>query len=181
MKKTLLAAATLSLLVTSGAAFADTASNTSNGSVNFVGEVTNAACSMAAVEDVNLGSVTVRNLTKAKDSGLWGSTTIKYHGCELGTGSEGAISGMTLTVAVGTADAKDANLWPNAGGSAENVGVEVTIDGRPVIPADGLVTIEKKFGTAKTMSYNVRGRMVATGAAKAGDVKVNLPFVADFL
>lgn len=178
MKKTLLATATLSLLLTSGAAFAQTA-NTSNGSVNFVGEVTNASCSMAAVEDVNLGSVTVRNLTKADDAGLWGATTIKYYGCELGTGSEGAITSMTLSVAADTGDAQNARLWPNAG-SAVNVGVEVTIDGKAVVPGDGLV-VAKTFGTAKAMNFNVRGRMVATGQAEAGDVKVNLPFVADFL
>ena len=180
MKKSLLAVTTLSLLLTSGAAFAQTVSNQSPGSVSFVGEVTNASCSMNPVSDVDLGSVTVKALTKAKDAGSWGSSRINFVGCDLGTGSEGAITKMTLSVESTTGDAVDANLWANAG-DAKNVGVEVTIDGQPVVPATGFL-LEKAFGNAaKSMSFNVRGRMVATGQAEAGSVRVNIPFMADFL
>lgn len=178
MKKALLATATLSLLLTSGAAFAQS-DNFSTGSVSFIGEVSTGSCDMAPVDDVKLGSVTVKKFADANAHGSWGTTTIKFEGCDLGEGDD-KVQSMTLTVVGDTAHSGNADLWPNAG-LANNVGVEVEIDGKKLIPADGLV-VEKQFGAnATTMNFSVRGRMVSTGSATAGDVKLNLPFVADFL
>lgn len=134
------------------------------------------------MKDVQLGQVSERSLSTVGDASKWEETVIQFRDCNLGTDSDDAVKAVHLTVASGPAAAGNNKLWKNHG-DAGNVGVEVQIGGSTVTPA-GIADDDENFkmsieNTSDPL-YRVRGRMVATGKATAGDVKSVVTFVAKY-
>lgn len=181
MKKTLLAASVFAVAMSS-AAFAQTQSV---GTIEFTGEVTNAACTIdQANTNVDLGSVSSKRLT-AGNTGPWGTAHITFSDCNLGLadGETGATA-IALSVGAGQATTSNADLWANTYGlDSQNVGVEIQIGGRQITPAglggDDVILTSLGAGTSSTQ-FDVRGRMVATGDATEGSVGTLINFVAEY-
>lgn len=176
MKKTVLATAALTVLMGSATVFAQAQST---GEIQFRGEVTSATCTMNPIDTVNLGSISTRTLDQAGKHGGWGNTTIQFTDCNLGVDEQAALSSIDLTVAAGTPAAGNADLWKNTFGDAENVGIEVEIDG-VAVPAAGTEAPITATISGSTAEYRVSGRMAATGAATVGAVGTTLNIVASY-
>ncbi|MHC5226080.1 fimbrial protein [Ignatzschineria sp. LJL83] len=181
MKKTLLAASVFALAMGS-ASFAQTQSV---GTIEFTGDVTNAACTIdQANTNVDLGSVSTKRLAAAGNTGPWGTAHITFSDCNLGLEADDptAAKSIELSIGAGQAATNGPNLWANTYGlDSQNVGVEVQIGGQAVTPAglggDNVIVTSLGNGTNSTQ-FDVRGRMVATGEATEGSVGTLLNFVA---
>ena len=180
MKKTLLATATLSLLLTSGAAFAQ--HDQSKGSIQFNGTVTTAACTVLPVAAVDLGSVSDKHFEVAGAKGGWGSTVIKFESCNVKTAdNEDGIEGISLKVQKGAADTDVNGLWANVTGDATKVGVRIKVENTEISPDGTTAAIEKnEFSADGQLTYNVTAQMESTGAATPGSVETTLNFIADY-
>lgn len=179
MKKLVLALGITTALTAS--AFAQTAQNQSNGQIEFSGEVTNASCTLNPIKPVNLGSVSKNSLKTAGAGAGWGTSTIQFVDCELGTeDNNDVITSVTLDIQPGTAAANNSELWENTAlDGADNVGISVKIDNKNISPTGGeLVT--KNILKDGTLSLNVAGRIVATGEATPGKVESTVNFVAKY-
>lgn len=181
MKKALLATATLSLLLTSGAAFAQ--NDQSKGSIQFNGTVTTAACTVLPVAAVDLGSVSDKHFAVAGAKGGWGSTVIKFEACDVKTAEneEGRTEGISLKVQKGAADTDVAGLWANVTGDATKVGVRIKVENIEINPDGTSAAIEKnEFSADGQLTYNVTAQMESTGVATPGSVETTLNFIADY-
>lgn len=176
MKKLSLVLATSVLL--SSAAFAQ--SNSATGVIDFAGEVTTAACSVTT-DTVPLFSHTVKELGE-DGSGQWGTGNIHFYGCDLDpTGDESTkISSVTVEVSPGSPSEK-AEIWKNLG-TAKNVGIEVTMQGEPIIPAGNIGAGVEALLTNAGAKIQVQGRTTKVNGtdAKAGTVNTQINFVASF-
>ena len=85
MKKSILVASALAVMLTSGVALAqaDSKKGTTTGTIELNGSVTTASCDLGTVAPVNLGSVSTRTLSAAQKSGQWGKTTIEFNNCDI--------------------------------------------------------------------------------------------------
>lgn len=185
MKKTLLAAATLSVLLTSGAAFAQP-TDPSTGNIIFEGAVTNAACSVSDLK-IDLGKPTVNLLKDARSYGDEEKGTLTFKECHLVVPAEagdevveGPVESVFLNILPGTKVAKDGfdDLWASTG-SATNVGVKVIIQSQPIAPTGTTAPIEASVNEG-TATYNVMGQIISAGNATAGSVDTTLRFKADY-
>lgn len=182
MKKTFLAASVFALAMGS-ASFAQTQSV---GTIEFTGEVTNAACTIdQANTNVDLGSVSAKRLATAGNTGPWGTAHITFSDCNLGL-AEGEVGATAIALSVGAGQSAtgNADLWANTYGlDSQNVGVEVQIGGKAITPVglsgDDVILTSLGNGTTSTQ-FDVRGRMVATGEATDGSVGTLLNFVAEY-
>lgn len=177
MKKLSLTLA-LATVTFSTAAFAAGGSTTST--INFKGFVTDSACTVSPVEDVDLGSISVKTLT-AGTKGGWGTSEIIFTDCNLDVEGEKK-SKIHLSVLPG-AQADTAGLFWGNEGDAAGVGVEVEIAGQSVKPtglsADNAIKIDILGDTVRT---KVRGRTVNSGAGAVaeGSVSTRINFVAEY-
>lgn len=176
MKRISLALALMT--VTSSAVFAQ--SGTTTNSINFKGYVTDSACTVSPIEDVDLGSISVKTLT-AGTKGGWGTTEIIFSDCNLEAGDE-VKDKIHLSILPGAQAGTAANLWANDG-DATGVGVEIEVAGKAVTPA-GLsgsneIVLNILGDTVKT---TVRGRTVKSGdgAVTQGTVSARMNFVAEY-
>lgn len=175
MKKLTLALATAALL--SSAAYAQSAS----GKVDFIGEVNTAPCDVTVSGGgrVHLGSYTVASLTGENAAGEWGFQDIEFNNCELeaGTGNV-TLPNVSIRIGSGAGDTSKTAVWKNLG-TAKNVGIEIEVGGKAILPAGG--TVDTKLGGINN-TVQVAGRMVKTVAddATPGKVATNITFHADF-
>ena len=177
MKKLSLILATSVLL--SSAAFAQ--SSTATGVISFAGEVTAAACSVTT-DTIPLFSHTVKELG-ANGSGQWGTGHINFYGCDLDPAGDGStkISSVTVEVSPGSAAENSTEIWKNLG-TAQNVGIEVTMQGEPIIPAGNIGAGVEALLTNAGAKIQVQGRTTKVNGtdAKAGTVNTQINFVASF-
>lgn len=185
MKKSLLAVTVLAGFLSATSAFAQV-DNTVPGKIYFKGTVSNAACTLAGVKDVELGFVSKKTLAEAGKEGPAGQTTIEFLNCNYGLDAENEddkklmVDTVTVTIQEGAKDPVNENLWKNSG-NAQNVGIEITHAGT-VIKAtevnEPLVANGIKGNPNPT--FTIGGKMVATGAATEGDVHTTLNFIATY-
>lgn len=177
MKKAVLGLAVV--LSFGSAAFAQ---SSSKGDIRFTGEVLKAACTVAPVADVKLGSVSTKTLNDAGKGSRWVPTTIEFYDCDTVTGEDDgdAISAVNLSIVPGTAIAGNPALWNNvAGNPAGNVGLELRVNNKAVTPA-GEKFPDLAITTAGTLSVPVQARMKATAAATEGDFDATVSFEATY-
>lgn len=177
MKKLSLMFVTSALL--SSIAFSQ--SNTATGVISFTGEVTTAACSVTT-DTIPLFSYTVKELG-VNGSGQWGVGNINFYGCNLDPAQSGSnsISSVTVEVSPGSAAENAVNIWRNLG-TAENVGIEVRMQGETITPAgnigNGITAQLTNAGTK--IAVEGRTTKVNSADAKAGTVNTQINFVANF-
>ncbi|HIW05717.1 MAG TPA: fimbrial protein [Candidatus Ignatzschineria merdigallinarum] len=176
MKKLTLALAAAMAL--SSAAYAQSSSAT--GTIDFSGEVTTAACSVTS-DTINLFSHTTRELG-ADGSGKWGTGNIHFYGCDLDPASSGAntITSVSVEVSPGSAS-EDSKVWKNLG-TAKNVGVEIEMQGQPILPAGNVGTGIVAQLTDAGAKIEVAGRTTKVNGTDAtpGTVNAKVNFVATF-
>lgn len=164
--------------VTFSAAFAQSGSTTN--SINFKGYVTDSACTVSPIEDVDLGSISVKTLTAGQKGG-WGTSEIIFTDCNLDVEGE-AKTKITLSVLAGGAADSAGDYWVNDG-DAQGVGVEVQIAGKNIKPAgiSGAEAISLDI-LGDTVRTTVRGRTVKAGADSVaqGTVSARMNFVAEY-
>lgn len=164
--------------VTSTAVFAQSASTTN--AINFKGFVTDSACTVSPVEDVDLGSISIRTLT-AGNKGGWGTSEIIFTDCNLDADGE-MKEKITLSVLPGMQAGTSGKYWANEG-DAGGVGVEVEIAGRSIKPAgiSGEEAISLNI-LGETVKTTVRGRTVNSGEGNVseGTVSARINFVAEY-
>lgn len=185
MKKSLLAIATLSVLLTSGVSFAQV-DNKEDGDITFTGKVTNAACTLETVgATVQLGSVSARQLAE-KNFSSWKDSSIEFSGCNLGLAEDEqdqAAKKITLTIIGGTGVEGKEAYWANQAEAEVGVGIELRIDGKPV-PSAGLSgenALTKNIVGNENPSFPVKVRMAKTAdTVKAGMVSTNVSFIAQY-
>lgn len=187
-EKTLLATATLSLLLTSGVALAQ---NTSSGSINFTGSVTNAACTVDGqgpngAINIALGQYGQKELSESGKFTGWSEERLSFSNCILKLDEETALTGIDLEITgSGKATTANSQLFSNeATGGAGNVGVEIRVDDVLVDPINGLTAKAPlvKSGSDEnavgSVSFKVAGRIVATDKATPGAVAASVKFNA---
>lgn len=181
MKKTLLATATLSVLLTSGFAFA--VEDDSDGVINFIGSVTTAACEVNDLT-LNLGKPTVYSLKDAASLGSEFTGDLEFSKCmrtvvggEDDEVSYEAVKTVSLDILPGTALTGTTNIWASSG-TAKNVGVKVNIQSQEVTPAG----VEKILANVANEAafYTVTGQIYSAGEATAGSVRSTLKFKAKY-
>lgn len=181
MKKLVLALAASAML--SSVSSAQTA--VSYGDIELSGYVTSAACSLS-IDKVNLQSPTVNELKGINAAGPWGTGSIKFNKCELkvpGGAADETYTSVSVEIEGGS-QAGSSNLWMNQG-TAQNVGVEVRIDGKVLDPAKGLIgadAITKNLAGEDGPRIKVEGRTKKFSAddATAGTVNTTIPIVARY-
>lgn len=164
--------------ITFSAAFAQTSSTTN--SINFKGYVTDSACTVSPIEDVDLGSISVKTLMGGQKGG-WGTSEIIFTDCNLDIDGE-AKTKIDLSVLAGGAADVAGNYWVNDG-NATGVGVEIEIAGKNIKPAgiSGTEAISLDI-LGDTVRTTVRGRTVnaGTGDVTEGTVSARMNFVAEY-
>lgn len=186
MKK--LSLALVAALSLSTAAFAQTAGTAgSDGQIKFTGTITEKGCTIIAGNSatVNLGSMPKAHLMKQK-YGAWGTGQVRFVDCNLeidGKKPEKPLQTVSITIQKGAKSTVTTapDLWANDG-TAENVGIQVEIDGQQVTPNGQTEPLEAKIDSVNgTATYNVRGRMVgAETGVTAGSVETTVSFVASY-
>lgn len=177
MKKAVLGLAVV--LSFGSAAFAQ---STSKGDIRFTGEVLKAACTVAPVADVKLGSVSTKTLNGAGKGSNWVKTSIEFYDCDTTTGEEDgdAISAVNLSIIPGTALTGSTTLWNNvAAAPAANVGLDLRVNNKAVTPA-GDKFEDLGITTAGTLSVPVHARMQSTAAATEGGFEATVSFEATY-
>lgn len=183
MKK--LSLALVAALSLSTAAFAQTAG--SDGQIKFTGTITEKGCTIIAGNsaNINLGSKPQANLMKEK-YGAWGTGQVRFVDCNLeidGKKPEKPLQTVSITIQKGAKSTVTTapDLWANDG-SAQNVGIEVEIDGQKITPNGTPSPLEAKIDSVNgTAIYNVRGRMVgADSGVTAGSVETTVSFTASY-
>lgn len=176
MKKLVLAIAAAAAL--SSTAFAQT--NTSNAELVITGEITNASCSMK-IKPINFQSKSVREFADADAKSGWETSNIEFSKCQLdgtGTGGNGLeVDSIDVTVHSGTAADTAGLYWANSG-TADNVAVELEIDGKQIKPAGQVLTDLPLASESKNVG--IRARLVKTGAVGAGDINTSVSITADY-
>lgn len=158
-------------------------SSTSNGTIRFTGEVLKAACTVAPVTDINLGSAATKTLDAAGKSTGWATGSIVFYDCDTtpdasGTGST-PISAVNLAIPKGTADSTVDTLWANLAGDAKNVGLELKVNNKNVTPA-GETFDDLEITASGVLRVPVQARMQATGAATEGTFITTVAFTATY-
>lgn len=184
MKKALLATATLSVLLTTGAAFAQVTEG-SDGNINFVGAVTNAACSVSDLT-IDLGKPTVHSLQAAKSTGDEKTASLVFDKCQLMVAGDegesevvpGTANSVALSILSGDKLPNHDDIWLSTG-SAQNVGVKVIIQSQPVTPEGTKEPIVATINEGAA-TYTVMGQIVSAGEATSGSVATTLKFKADY-
>ncbi|UNM96297.1 type 1 fimbrial protein [Ignatzschineria rhizosphaerae] len=166
---------TLALIAATTSAVFAQAMNT----INFKGTVTDSACTLNSVEDVDLGSIAVNTLKNGKTGG-WGSSEIIFTDCNLDAEEGAAKDKIVLSVLPGTAADSGNKYWFNEG-DASNVGVEIQISNTAITP-DGKSEIPQLAISGNTVKTTVRGRTVKSGSGdpSVGSVSARINFVADY-
>lgn len=181
MKKSLLAIATLSVLLTSGVSFAQ---QVSDGNIHFTGEVTTAACEVNDLR-LDLGKPTVYSLKEAGSVGTAQTGTLEFSKCKLtvpGASEEDAtyddVKLVHLNIVKGEALAGNPNVWLSTG-TAKNVGVKVVIQSQDITPAGTTEAIDTTVSN-EAASYSVVGQIYSAGDATAGTVLSTVKFKATY-
>lgn len=174
----------LTLILTASLLFTSLASaqvaNQSSGQIKLRGVVTKSSCSLNPVIPVDLGSISQNSLKADGQGAGWGYTSIEFVDCEVGTG-EDAVSAVHLAVQPGASANANNALWANTAQSgASNVGVEVEIDNKKVTPLGSDDLLSKKISKNGLVTFNVAGRIVATGKAEPGLVESTINFIANY-
>lgn len=160
------------------AAFAQSGSTTN--SISFKGYVTDSACTVSPIEDVDLGSISVKTLT-AGTKGGWGTTEIIFSDCNLDAGEE-VKNKIHLSILPGAQAGASGSYWANDGDAA-GVGVEIEVAGQLVKPTglSGANAIKLDI-LGDTVKTKVRGRTVNSGegAVSQGTVSARMNFVAEY-
>ncbi|GAA5101379.1 fimbrial protein [Wohlfahrtiimonas larvae] len=162
--------------------FGSAAMAQSKGDIRFTGEVLKAACTVAPVSDVRLGSVSTKTLSEAGKTSRWEKSSIEFYDCDTTTGEDDgdALSAVDLSILPGTAHSGSSELWNNiAGTPAANVGLELRIANENVKP-EGANLTDLPITKAGTLSVPIQARMKATEKAGEGDFEATVSFEATY-